>query len=234
MGSELDWGTVVRSDEPLSATAEEEILHVPELTDELLDTLDAEALESTQETPQEQTGEPGSQVECDVCGRTVRVRKDGKLSVHKCEPKAERGRRLDTIPSPRPKTPRRAREFTIGVLAWAVEEGSAHALARPLGADPADVPSDLPDAEGMIGPPLDLVWPSIPDSAKKFIEACADNSDLIACALAWGDWLRILGKWTRDQRAYNQRLSQEATAHGSVEFAGADVIPGRFAPFTPA
>lgn len=236
----VDWGTVERLDGPLNETdteQSEQLLDVPELTDGSLQAMDDEQQEAmssdagTTDAPT-QRGEPGSQVVCEICGRTVRVRKDGELSRHKCEPKAARGNRFTHLPERRNTSPRKVREFGITVLAWAVEEGSAHALARPFGVDSDDVPTELPDAEGMIGPPFDLLWPNIPDSAQKFIAACADNSDLIACALAWGDWVRTLGKWTSDMRKYSQSLGQENSG-GQAQSQAANGGP-RLVPFSPA
>lgn len=240
MGSEINWGTVERLDGPLSETDtehSEQLLDVPELTDDALQAMDDQHDDTmSSEVRNEETtqrGEPGSQVACEVCGKTVRVRRDGELSKHKCEPKAQRGNRFDHLPDRRSATPRKVRDFGITVLAWTVEEGSAHVLARPFDADPDDVPTELPDAEGMIGPPLDLLWPNIPDSAQKFIAACADNSDLIACALAWGDWIRTLGKWTNDMRKYQQSLSSQENISGATQSAAANGGP-RLVPFSPA
>ena len=242
--SDIDWGTVERSDVPLqeddtttTRMDDGDVLEVPEFTASTLDAMEAEAEAQEQaqdyEPPQEQRGVPGSFVECEVCGRSVRVRKDGALSRHKCEPKAQRGNRFEHLPQRGARAPRKVHDFLVTVVAWGVEEGSAHALARPFGVDPDDVPTELPDAEGMVGPPIDLLWPNIPDSAQAFISACADNSDLIACVLAWGDWLRILGKWTRDQRAYQQSLAEQERQHGPTQFAATDGI-GRVVPFQPA
>jgi hypothetical protein len=232
----IEWGTVERSDGPLLAdnTPDSEVLEVPELTEDTLNALEeveAEASAPPNTDTPTQRGEPGSQVECEVCGTSVRVRRDGELSKHKCEPKAQRGNRFDHLPTRGGKAPRKARDFVIGVAAWCVEEGSAHVLARPFDADPSDVPSELPDAAEMLGPPLDLVWPSIPDSAQKFIETLADNSDLISCALMWGDWMRTLNRWTREQRAYQRQLTEQERQRGSTQFAATDG-PGRVVPFT--
>lgn len=238
MGSEIDWGTVVRSDEPFSETAEqsEQLLDVPELTDDSLAAMEQVEQEQQEaaDAPEAQRGEPGSQVACERCGKTVRVRKDGLLSTHKCEPKAQRGNRFDHLPERRSSTPRKVRDFGITVLAWTVEEGSARVLAKPFGANPDDVPSELPDAEGMIGPPLDIIWPHIPDPAQKFIEAVADNSDAIACALAWGEWLRTLSKWTSDMRKYQHSLAEQERQSGPTQFAATDGVVGRVVPFSPA
>ena len=240
MGSEIDWGTVARSDEPFPNTdsaPSEQLLDVPELTDDALAAMEQEESEQREQadnTQEPQRGEPGQQVACERCGKTVRVRKDGLLSSHKCEPKAQRGNRFDHLPDRRSTTPRKVRDFGITVLAWTLEEGSAHMLARPFGANPDDVPSELPDAEGMIGPPLDLLWPNIPDPAQKFIAALADNSDLIACALAWGDWARTLGKWTRDMRDYQKSLAEQERQSGPTQFAATDGVVGRVVPFSPA
>src|SRR4051812_3301803 len=106
MGSDLDWATVERLDEPLSDTDSEQsqqLLDVPELTEDSLreterqlsDTSEVEASEPTQR------GEPGSNVECETCGRSVRVRKDGTLGKHNCIPKAQRGNRFTHLPERR-------------------------------------------------------------------------------------------------------------------------------------
>jgi hypothetical protein len=240
MGSDIDWATVERLDEPLSgmdSEQSEQLLDVPELTDDSLRETERQLNAASQAEADDeptQRGEPGSSVECETCGRSVRVRKDGTLGKHNCIPKAQRGNRFTHLPERRKTAPTKVRDFAITIVAWGVEEGSARALARPFDVDPDDVPTDLPDAEGMLGPPLDLLWPNIPDNAQKFIAACADNSDLIACVLAWGDWMRTLGKWTRDMRAYHQQLVEQERQSGPTQFAATDGVTGRVVPFSPA
>lgn len=164
-----------------------------------------------------QIGTPGENVECVTCGKSVRVRKDGQLGSHKCEPKAQRGTRLENLPERKSPMRPRTRDFCVGVVSWCVEEGSARVLARPFDADPDDVPTDLPDADAMVGTPLDLLWPEIPKGAQSFIDKLADNADIIDSGIAWFEWMRTVSKWTRDQRALNRQLTQStAPADGGI------------------
>jgi hypothetical protein len=161
-----------------------------------------------------------------ICGKDVRVKKDGHLISHKCEPKATRGTRLETLPERKSPMPPRTRDFAVGVVAWCVEEGSARIVARPFDADPDDVPTTLPDADTMVGTPLDLVWPEIPKGAQDFISKLADNADLLDCGIAWFEWIRTVSKWTRDQRTIQRRLTESGARPESGQ-----VYP--FVPFVP-
>lgn len=242
-GLDVQWATQEPSDGVLSDTGTDDfaqspqVLEVPELTPDVLrDMEERHAPDAPPEQAQLQRGEPGSYVECEVCARRVRVRRDGTLSLHKCEPKKERGNRLTNLPAPKP-APKKVRDFSIAVLSWGIEEGTAHALGRITGADPSDVPTELPDPDDMIGPPLDVIWPNIPDNAQAFIAMVADNSQLISCALAWGEWFSQLGKWTREVRAYQRNLAAQEAHSGTAQFTGADdsgYAAGRVVPFSPA
>lgn len=176
-----------------------------------------------------QTGKPGATVECEICGKKVVVKADGFLRSHKCEPKAQRGNRLDTLPERKSPISGRTRDFMVGVISWGIEESAAHTLARPFNADPDDVPTELPDADLMVGVPLDMVWPEIPKAAQQFLDKIADNADVIECGIAWFEWMRTIGKWTRTQRMINETRREMGnngadTASGSV---------GELIPFIP-
>lgn len=214
----------------ISSTPDSEMLDIP-----LPDMADIETLEMEQElslpsddmwvnlqqsSAEQQRGTPGETVECQICGKNVRVRKDSTLGVHKCEPKAQRGNRLETLPERRSPMKARTKDFCVGVLSWTVEESSAWIIARPFDADPDDVPTELPDADAMIGVPLDIIWPEIPKAAQSFIDKLAENADVIDCGIAWFDWMRTIGKWSREQRRTQQRL-MEANGYGKSQSAGA-------------
>ena len=234
---DMSWATVERSDEALqSLTASESVsvLEVPELSDADIDRIEQELSSTTIEETVPQKAEPGSSVECETCGKTVRVRRDGFLTTHKCEPKSQRGNRLDHIPERKIVTPKKVRDFGIALISYGVEEGSASVLARQYGVEPEEIPTELPDAEAMIGPILDIVWPSIPDQAQAFIGKLADNADIIDCALAWWDWMRTISKWSREQRRYQQRLMSEREAHATSQPAGTFDGWGSVTPFRPA
>lgn len=172
------------------------------------------------DTPPPQTGKPGTTVECVECGKKVRVRKDGQLSMHACDPKAKRGNRLDKLPDRKSPIKSRTKDFAVGILSWAVEESSASVLARPFDADPEDIPTDLPDADIMVGVPLDVVWPSIPANVQAFIDKLADNSDVIDCGLAWWEWSRQISRWTREQRQLKRALMNGGTDNGTTDTPG--------------
>lgn len=176
-----------------------------------------------------QTGKPGDSVECRICGNKVGVKRDGYLRVHKCEPKPQRGNRLETLPERKSPMKSRTRDFSVNMIAWCVEESTAHVLARPFGADPSDVPTELPDSDVMVGIPLDMVWPEIPKAAQQFLDKLADNADVIECGIAWYEWMRTVGKWTREQREINRQrlgMNNETNAPGTTG--------GQLVPFIPA
>lgn len=214
--------TLTESDE-----GDSDVLEVPDLLGEPIEDGSEESGSGSR------TYEPGTMQACPTCGKTLKVRKNGTLGAHKCEAPPTRGERLKNIVTgSRPVTPKKVRNFTIAVTASGVESGVAHILARPFSADPDDVPSDLPDPDGMIGPLIDTAWPQIPRGGQKFIETLADNSDLIACFLAWADYFQTLGKWTREQRAFQQMVQQERVNNGAYDATGEAF--GRVVPFAPA
>jgi len=230
MAGSVDWDNVIRVDDS-EQSPEVEFLEVPELTDEIIDSIERTE-EPAEETPKY---EPGTQQECPTCGKSVRVRKDGTLGLHKCEPKPNRGERFLGISNTRPVTPKKVRQFSIAIVATGVESGTAYLLARPFGVEPEQVPTDLPDAEEMIGPLMDVVWPQIPKGAQNFLSTCADNSDLIACFLAWADWAKTLNSWVQEQRAFQKRLLNERNSSGTFDTTGTvDGFSGRVVPFSPA
>lgn len=242
-GVDVQWETAERSDALLSDTGTDDfdqspqVLEVPELTPDLLRDMEQQVAQepSAPSQPQApaQRGEPGSLVVCEICEKNVRVKRDGELSKHTCTPVARRGNRWDNLPAPKP-APKKVRDFSIAILAWTVEEGSAQVLSRATGVPAGEIPTELPDAEEMIGPPLDVLWPNIPDSAQAFISAIADNSLLISCALAWAEWVKNLTTWTREMRAYQHSLYEQEGQHGNgaSQFAGQD--GGRLVEFRPA
>lgn len=184
-----------------------------------------------QSTPQ--SGVPGTTVECEICGKRAKVKRDGMLGAHgKCEPRAQRGNRLEKLPDRKSPIKSRTRDFAVGVLSWGIEEATANALARPFDADPREVPTELPDADVMVGVPLDMLWPEIPKAAQAFIDKLADNSDVIECGMAWFEWMRTVGQWTREQRMMNRQI-QEVNTNGAQVSTG---TPGNgtVLPFIPA
>lgn len=137
--------------------------------------------------------EPGGKADCPDCGKTLTVTAAGALRSHKC------GTRESSSSGRRGGMPRAAREISIAAAASGVEWSSSHFVASIVDCDARDVPADIPDADGMIGPLLDALWPSVPDPLKRAVRKAGDNKALIVAVVGWWEWGRDLRRWSQEQ-----------------------------------
>lgn len=169
---------------------------------------------------------------CPDCGRPFNVNQDGTIRRHNCPGhiviEAERvpGQRRTRKVGGRKPAPAKVRRLGSAFIASGVEWGAQQTFSRAIPCAPADVPADVPDAEKMIGPFIDLLWPQIPVGAQKVIVNLAEQEDLIVAALAWLEWYRTLAAWARtesDRRA-SPRVAQPVQPNLSV-VPNAQVVP---------
>ena len=131
------------------------------------------------------------------CGRFM-PRKDGTIRAHKCIETAT-GEEVTTV-AQTPHTrvtrkgkgkkhaPENVRRFGVAILASGVEWGATQTVSRAVPMPVSDVPEEvigLPDADAMIGPILDGLWPQLPPGVQKAIGALADQEELIAALFGW-------------------------------------------------
>lgn len=149
--------------------------------------------------------------ECPECGGRFTRKKDGGIRSHKC---ADGITSVDPVKStgrtPRTKkgAPPKVRQLGVATIAAGVEWVSATSVARYVPCEPGQVPAELPDADMMIGPVIDALWPQVPPGAQKAIIKIADNSDLIACLFAWVEYGRTLKSWANVQHATIEKAKE--------------------------
>lgn len=139
---------------------------------------------------------------CPECGGRFTVTKAGAIRQHKCGGVQRVKNTSGSKPrrSKRSGTPETVKDLSVALIASGVEYMAAQAIGRSIPCDPALVPADLPNADSMIVPFIELAWPQIPKKAQRVITRFADESDLIAAALGWFEWQRTLSKWAAEQR----------------------------------
>lgn len=178
--------------------------------------------------------EPGTRADCPDCGKNLSVTATGALRSHVCTTDVNTRKSPAKSGKRRKAVPKSVMELGVPAIAGAVEWGNEFALGRILpGVEVPDEIITIPDPEDMVGPLLTLLWPTLPAGAQKAIEAIADESDLIVCALAWMDYYRNLTQWTRAQQRRVTREKREAanvTVHGQDEGSPSQFgdIPGFF------
>lgn len=180
---------------------------------------------------------PGKET-CPDCNKLLTVTAAGTIRKHKCVmdittggdshkagPKAKRAR-----------TPSSVRNLGVAVIAGAVEYGAAASVSRWADCTPKEVPAELPDADVMIGPILDAIWPRMPKEAQRAIKLIADESDLLVSAMAWYEYGSNLKKWADAKKVLSENEATPTRGYGNVEVhesVNGDRDLGPFQPFTP-
>lgn len=181
---------------------------------------------------------PGKGV-CPDCGKLLTITAEGSLRKHKCiNDVSTAGSTSHKGPKvKRPRTPTNVRNLGVAVIAGGIEYTAAASVSRWAECKPSEVPAELPDADVMIGPILDAIWPRMPKEAQRVIKVIADESDLLVAALAWWEYGTNLRKWAESKKALNEtkatptrgytpdeQLSQSLNGSGEI---------GPYQPFTP-
>jgi hypothetical protein len=110
----------------------------------------------------------------------------------------------------------------VALIGAGVEYTAAASVSRWVDCPPAIVPADLgDDADIMIGPVLDAIWPRLPKRGQQIIKALADESDLIMAAMAWYEWGKALKAWGE-----NYTLQKAAAEKPTRGFTDGVTIPG--------
>lgn len=174
---------------------------------------------------------------CPGCGKYLTVNADGSLNRrHKCtgitEVANSTGKRAPAKRS-RKQAPATVRKLGVNATASLIEFSTSVSVARYVPCETEQVPAELPDPDVMIGPFIDLLWPSIPDGAQKFIKAIADQEDLIVAFFAWTEYIGTLRKFAIEARklVLEEHRRQQGVVN-SVPFSAQD-DGGAASPFVP-
>jgi hypothetical protein len=196
---------------------------------EIPDDTFADVLDAIDDTPT--YFEPGKEHKCPDCGKKVTAKQNGELRSHKCEPEHEQ---LSRPTKDRPS--KNVRNLGIAVLAGGVEYVTSQGVSRYVPCHPSQVPADLgPEAGLMVGPIIDLVWPSIPENAQKILTRIANENELMACFFAWARYFKRMQSFATD--AHRMVQEQQNTLGGqthepfSGKANGSSNRPGNVVPF---
>jgi len=187
-------------------------------------------------------GTPGKAA-CPDCGKLLTITAAGELRKHKCVNDISTTRTGGALHKAgavkRPRTPSSVRNLGVALIGAGVEYTAAASVSRWVECPASEVPSDLgDDADIMIGPVLDAIWPRLPKRGQRIIKALADESDLIMAAMAWYEWGKALKTW--GDRYIATKAASEKPTRGFTdgitiqESANGDgVTLGTLQPFTP-
>jgi hypothetical protein len=145
--------------------------------------------------------------ECPECHGVFTVTKAGEIRGHKCDgvrDVSDTGQPKGATRLSRKVAPKNVRKLAVDLISSGVEYGAEVQIAKyvPMERTASLAAAvELPDSDMMVGPIVELVWPTLPKGAQKAIKAIADQSDLIACALLWAEWSQTLRTFAREQRA---------------------------------
>ena len=188
---------------------------------------------------------PEGKGRCEACAGIFSITRTGALRSHKC---LDGTTVVKTTRSPkvtrkgRHKTPASVRRVLIPPIASGIEWGAETWVCAVTDLTPDTVPTvldgagdpvsvvELPDAEAMIGPLLDAVWPQIPTRAKTIISDLADKEELILCLLAWLEYGRNLQKLVKGNQGAAESTESVQPTYDQDPYAGAvwpDSTPGQ-------
>ncbi len=152
-----------------------------------------------------------TKVECpEGCGKTITKNRDGSVRKHKCVGDESTVREVSAgrpkaVRRTKGQAPAKVRQLGVATLAAGIEWGSEKFVEKatgqpvPILADSGDEVrklTDLPDADGMIGPFINLLWPQLPPGIQKTIAAFAEHEDVIAAIFAWLEWAQQIKRYT--------------------------------------
>jgi hypothetical protein len=159
---------------------------------------------------------PGKAV-CPDCDKLFTVTAAGEIRKHKCVNDINTGGSTASHGSKakRPRTPLSVRNFGVAIIGAGVEYGAAATVAQWADCSPSEVPTDLGEnADIMIGPVLDALWPRLPKNAQRVIKNLADESDLLLSAMAWWEWGSTLKKWGDNHIAATEAQKEQVPTRG--------------------
>ena len=157
---------------------------------------------------------------CPDCAKRLKLKADGGLRSHKCENGDDTVTTVTPVKSvtrsrkSRAQAPDKVRTLAVAVLASGIEWTTDTMVSKATDIPVAELPDvlDVPDADAMIGPFVNLAWPQIPKGAQKALIELADHEDLIAACFAWWQWAQTVKQFTETVNA--AKTKREATPHG--------------------
>lgn len=159
--------------------------------------------------------------ECSDCGKRYSVTKSGEIRAHNCNGVKTVATKKTNTPSNKAKrsknVPASVMKIGTAALASGIEWTTTSYISSFVPCDKAEIPAsvtDIPDADTMIGPLVELLWPTIPAKAQAFVKAICDEEKLIMAALSWWDYLRGINKFAE---AAHKIRKQEKDANNGIQ-----------------
>lgn len=161
---------------------------------------------------------PGTRANCPKCGKDCHVTQEGKLRYHKCERGASSTRSRSGPGRKSRSVPAAVRDLAVDGIASGVEWSVSGAVSRYVPCPAKLVPARLPDADAMVSPLIDLLWPELPKSLQRTIASIAEHADLIDCAVLWAKYATQMKEWA--QTAHEKVAEYEAEQERGEDNSG--------------
>lgn len=167
---------------------------------------------------------------CPDCGNYYAVLKNGSIRNHACIGKvgadgvitvaAKKPTRAQTAAA-KNAAPTTVRSLGSALIAGGVEWGSVQYMRRAIPCTPEQIPDgikDVPDADKMVGPFINILWPAIPKGAQNVISKIAEHEDIIAALMLWSDYFGHINGFTKTNHklVMDQQRSIRAQAQPNV------------------
>lgn len=166
---------------------------------------------------------------CPKCGRSFKLKADGTLRAHKCVEGIMSVDNVRTVAAKRPRgrkgAPASVRRVGVALLGAGTETLAAVTVSIAVPMARADIPEavvTLPDADAMIGPIIDRLFPELPKSTQALLQRLSEQEDLIAALFLWAQWTKVVGQYTKEAHAL---VVEERKTKKSAANSGGNVVP---------
>ena len=180
-------------------------------------------------------------VDCPQCGKSVTVNPSGALRKHQCVSAdgtvtEVKGKAPKATRATKRQAPAKVRQLGVAVLGTGIEWG-AEKFVMSVTDEPVPVIgtddtgearklTDLPDADVMIAPFINLLWPQLPPAVQRTIASMAEHEDVIAAMFAWLEWGQQIKRYTdaltEEKAKERERLADESNDALYPEATGFD------------
>lgn len=165
---------------------------------------------------------------CGKCGRSFKPKADGTLRAHKCVEGVTTVSTRVGVPKrgKRKGAPQSVRRMGVALIGAGTETLASLSVATFVPMPRADIPekvTTLPDADAMIGPIIDRLFPELPKSTQLLLQRLAEQEDLIAAMFLWVQWSKAIADYTR--AAHDLVQEQKNATTRTTQNGVSNVVP---------
>src|SRR5882672_2833401 len=164
---------------------------------------------------------------CSDCGKRFKLKANGEVRAHNCDGTRSVAVNAKPVGSRTAKrtrskgAPPSVRRMGVALLGAGIETMASVSVATYVPMPRSEIPepvTTLPDADAMIGPVLDRLWPEVPKGMQGLLQRLAEQEDLIAAMFLWIQWSKTVKDYSVEMR--EERRAREKKAKG-----GSNVVP---------